>query len=415
MYFVLRGRVDIFSTAHSQNALLSIQKYEYFGESGFLNTSIHTKSNVTLVEEFCMKAVTRVDLLVLPEIEFNLIDRETADIIAEASIARNLWRSERNTAVQLEKKVFRDLKRSIARNVLKSDYIVPGEPQSEGLPPLSSGPAVNMRKDSSQRKKTPLSDYSSQPFSTSSSQMGLGEDSSMSLLGEDSSSTILNSLNSQLSVTMEEFTPSLIRKGRNTANKNVNKSRESFNAPLGATLLSLENTVRLRDLEDIPSLLDGAFDPLMVLGTATSNKSRLKIYNSLTYLKMPQASRTREFTSRKSQVLNIGKYRELAKLRKLDYMSLDTSSLDGMPDGSELVRKHSMGLSLKNYDMDDADASTTEDIDSVYTDEYIARTGFENSMLFGSGKIPYVKSYCEILSPIERLPTKLKRGNILKE
>jgi hypothetical protein len=60
MYFVLRGRVDIFASSHSQNALLSIQKYEYFGESGFLNTSIHTKSNVLMVEEFSMKVETYI-------------------------------------------------------------------------------------------------------------------------------------------------------------------------------------------------------------------------------------------------------------------------------------------------------------------------------------------------------------------
>jgi hypothetical protein len=129
---------------------------------------------------------------------------------------------------------------------------------------------------------------------------------------------------------------------------------------------------------------------------------------------MPQLSRTREYTSRKSQVLNIGKYREVAKLRKLDYINYQNP--EGVPDSAELVRKHSMGLSLKNYDNDDIDASTYTDTDnSTYTDEYIARTGFEREMLFGSGKIPSVKSYCEILSPIERLPSKLKKLDSLKE
>ena len=38
------------------------------------------------------------------------------------------------------------------------------------------------------------------------------------------------------------------------------------------------------------------------------------------------------------------------------------------------------------------------------TDEYVGATGHEANMLFGSGKIPGVKSFCQLLNPIERAP-----------
>ena len=37
-------------------------------------------------------------------------------------------------------------------------------------------------------------------------------------------------------------------------------------------------------------------------------------------------------------------------------------------------------------------------------DVYVERTGLENQLLFGSGKIPTVKSYCKTLTPLERAP-----------
>ena len=38
------------------------------------------------------------------------------------------------------------------------------------------------------------------------------------------------------------------------------------------------------------------------------------------------------------------------------------------------------------------------------TDEYVGSTGHEARMLFGSGKIPGVKSFCQLLKPVERAP-----------
>jgi hypothetical protein len=86
---------------------------------------MHTKSQglgpELLHEDFCMKAVTRVDLLVLPETDFHLIDSDSAHIITASYISRKIWREQRNVAVNHEKKVFRDLKKRIAKNSKNSE------------------------------------------------------------------------------------------------------------------------------------------------------------------------------------------------------------------------------------------------------------------------------------------------------
>ena len=56
IYFVLKGQVDIFPSPRGKTALLSIQKYEYFGESGFMNSTASTSltSSNLFVEEYLL-------------------------------------------------------------------------------------------------------------------------------------------------------------------------------------------------------------------------------------------------------------------------------------------------------------------------------------------------------------------------
>ena len=63
------------ANARSANPLNSLSRFDYMGESGFLNTCIHTKSNNTkFTETFCLIARSRVLMLTFPESEFHIID-----------------------------------------------------------------------------------------------------------------------------------------------------------------------------------------------------------------------------------------------------------------------------------------------------------------------------------------------------
>ena len=75
IYVLLSGSVDVYANARSKNPLNALSKYDYFGETGFLNSCIHTKSSsFKYTETFCLIAQSRVLLLVFPENEYHLID-----------------------------------------------------------------------------------------------------------------------------------------------------------------------------------------------------------------------------------------------------------------------------------------------------------------------------------------------------
>ena len=78
MYILLSGSIDVFANAHSANPLNSLSRFDYVGESGFLNSCLHTRSNSNkFTETFCLIARTRVLMLTFPESEFHIIDGMT--------------------------------------------------------------------------------------------------------------------------------------------------------------------------------------------------------------------------------------------------------------------------------------------------------------------------------------------------
>ena len=498
IYFVLKGQVDIFPSPRSKTALLSIQKFEYFGESGFMNStaSASVKSSNLFVEEYTMKALSRVDLLLLPESEFHLLDRAAVDIITDSYYVRKEWREERHLAVVQEMRVFRDFKKksektpntmlTISNNTNNINNNINNNNCNNNN--INKSYDCNDDKDKYSRSSTPhtlypsgsasfsdstivphsvtpsflisssLSDFNFQlgsihsaPSSSFSSlhsnsqhqnnnhnQLAMsqysGQNSTPNTPINFQNSLILQSLNSQLSTAIRNISnnngprkysdtsnhPNFSNNGSgsdsgvNTARGNNGNNGISEKVPLGTTYQSNENHPRLLDLEDIPSLLDNGFDPLMVLGTANTNKDKTRIYNNLAYLRTPQLSRMSTYTSRKSQVENIKKYRELAKYQTKFLEDVFPPKPNvSISDGRDLVKSHSHGLSVilsdchnddKNErNCDDCSVDEEEEFSRSYTDEYISKTGFESSMLFGSGKIPSVKSYCEILTPLEKL------------
>jgi CRP-like cAMP-binding protein len=75
IYILLSGAIDVYTNAHSATPLNSLSQFDYVGESGFLNASLHTRSNATkYAETFCLIARTRVLMLTFPESEFHIID-----------------------------------------------------------------------------------------------------------------------------------------------------------------------------------------------------------------------------------------------------------------------------------------------------------------------------------------------------
>ena len=489
IYFVLRGRVDVLPFSESKSALLSIQKFDYFGESGFMNANAQMKSSKLVTELFTMQALTRVDLLVLSELEFHLIDGITADVISNYFAVRTNWREIRSVAVLQEMKVFRDFmeKRATIKPInenMRRDYEKEKRGEFEVLnqniektvsviqkknifPPSSVPSTISSFEElhsllirtqghsnssltnlSSSCSSYSCSDQNSHIFSPQITRQNSTDSMYPTILPKN---LILQSLNYQLSSALEEI--SNHKKDRKKfplakqSSWNISKN-SSVEFPGTNSLISIgrENNgnngkygndekilygmvpviPRLLDLEDIPSLLDDGFDPLMVIGAANNNRDRTRINNNLLYLKSPQLGRTSDYTSKKNQMENIKKYRDLEKLKGRSSDEYFPRKLLGSSNFSEYVRSSSLGMVNTVYDDNDGvinkifsekarnngmiKINENNEI-SQLTDEYLSLTGYEKSMLFGSGKIPSVKSYCQTLTPLDNFPTKTSEKN----
>jgi hypothetical protein len=382
IYLVLRGRVDVLPFSESKSALLSIQKYDYFGESGLMNANAHMKSSKVVTEFFTMKALSRVDLLVLSELDFHLIDGVTADIISNYFTVRTNWREIRSVAVLQEMKVFRDFmdKRAtikpinenmrrnfekekrgefevLNQNIEKNTSVM----QKKNIFPLSSVPSVvssfdelhsllirsqghsncslsNLSSFTSSSSSYPFSDRNNHFLSPQITRQNSTDNTYSTVLPKN---LILQSLNFQLSSALEEI--SNHKKYRmnlplvKQSSWNISKNSSLDFSIIASTGENIGNSgkfvddekvlfcmipvpyetkiPRLSDLEDIPSLLDDGFDPLMVIGAANNNRDRTRINNNLLYLKSPQLGRMSDYRCKKNQVENNKKYRDLEKLK----------------------------------------------------------------------------------------------------
>ena len=527
IYFVLRGRIDLFSSSQSETALLSIQKYEYFGESGFMNVCTHsnTKTPNQFVETFCMKASTRVDLLILPETQFHLLDRDTIDLIAENFYARKIWREKRNTAVSQEMKVFRDFKNKLRSDSIsnidsklngkergkekekrkdvmnRNNFLTPllynqdenhhsshgngqinsqlnnsdpvGQKTPNGLLPSNSysyQPSISLSASSNafiaaeQSNHFSNDQYANYSYNlTSLSSYSSSEKPALAILDLQQSknlqtmpsNSIYNSKLASNTISQSDFgtnnrsvsTDSILATkslplnyydkykflSKSDLNVSENGTRTKFRSSdiyadkysSNLKYLSAPNVPHLLNLEDIPSLLDHNFSPLMRLSNGNKNKSG-KIYKNFIDLKK---------SNRVNQSENIKIEGELSVMKqKLNVENLDnidsscptnrSSTSTSLTDALELVRNHSLGLSvilrraltenndvigINSKDLSKSNVGNNKDEDAierrlVYNDEYISKTGFESSMLFGSGRIPSVKSYCETLTSSDRYP-----------
>ena len=121
IYILLSGRIDVYATVGSGTPLNTLSKFDYFGETGFLSTCIHTKLSAgKYTESHCLVAQSRVQALVFPEEQFHVVDGNTALKMLDAYKVRNSWREQRVEDAKNERKVFRDVTRNLSKQVDRS-------------------------------------------------------------------------------------------------------------------------------------------------------------------------------------------------------------------------------------------------------------------------------------------------------
>lgn len=110
-YFLFNGRVDICGSANSKDAVVTMRKFDYLGESGLLNVYYKESTSTNFVEQFKYIAVTKVETLMLTEEQYNLFfDTNTMDQILQSHSMKAEWRFERKKQMKIEKKAVKAVK-----------------------------------------------------------------------------------------------------------------------------------------------------------------------------------------------------------------------------------------------------------------------------------------------------------------
>lgn len=194
--------------------ITSIEKYGYMGESGLIQvrekqrrSASKSAAKVHLEECFCV-CMTRVDVLILNESDYNLIDDETFDFMFSSFKQKNRWRRER------------------ARQLLKDE-----ERMSK------------YKRDNHQQKKPLITDFSNE-------------------LIQDSSND-----------SVDEEDPQM--QGRNNS---------KTSSKIGKLI---------KNINDIPAILDQSFNPLMIMPTCKTPRDKEKMLEFLDNLHRSKGAKMR--------------------------------------------------------------------------------------------------------------------------
>lgn len=108
IYFIVTGRVDIVDSVGKRNIITTLLKNDYFGESGFVNKyQKKGQNNIKHTEEFYAVAVSKLDILILQEVNFHLFDMASVVPLRSAFIAKVDWRRERVQKMKVERAIMR--------------------------------------------------------------------------------------------------------------------------------------------------------------------------------------------------------------------------------------------------------------------------------------------------------------------
>lgn len=122
--FLMEGRIDIVNGLEGtarHDVIVSVQKYEYYGESGLL-THFKPDKNQTVYKEYCYAvAAAYSEILVLTEEQYQIIDRETVIKMLNVFRAKKHWRADRSIDMKSEKLRLKKIKKDLIE--LQSQYV----------------------------------------------------------------------------------------------------------------------------------------------------------------------------------------------------------------------------------------------------------------------------------------------------
>ena len=246
-------------------SIAKIEAGEIFGESGFIanagdNSSL-TKRDTLDYEHHDAVATTQMEILVLKPRHFHLIDKFTRPKIISASRNKISWRNDRLRVLKKEN--------SQVKQVRKSMTSVHAAFEAGGA--LSSSV--------SRRRMAATNRHSFEDGMTTGNTTGIIKTSTIGL-------PLLNT-----GVSSGTARANISRSGTRTAsNSNTTTTSGDENGDDPSNPFNFLGNI---DLDDVPKILDGDFDPFMVIEAQKTQREVAKQTRNMRYLRLPKSSRGR--------------------------------------------------------------------------------------------------------------------------
>ncbi len=262
---------------------------ELFGESGFVSQARSNAQQGSMgldYEHHDAVAAMQMEVLVLKPKHFHLIDRFIKPIIVSGFRSKVQWREERISSLRKERQQLRQVRKSMSSAVL----FAPDAAMTAG-----GGTGVSSA-STTRNKRRSFSPSSSRPGTGTAGVLGASQGGDLTNQGLVRRSHLLPSIGSVSSSQQAALAMSTETVGAAMSSSgSINTSSEAAGA---ATTTGTGGDPEYDflgniDLDDVPRLLDGEFDPFMVIEAQKTQREMARQTRNMRYVRLPKTSRGR--------------------------------------------------------------------------------------------------------------------------
>jgi CRP-like cAMP-binding protein len=282
LYFVVNGMLNIVSSLDKRYVITPLHKHDYIGESCIINRFIKASAS-KLHEEFYCVAVTKVEVLILPDSAFTLFDLHSVDLIRSTFLAKMEWRRQRVRAMKYERAKMRKHlhfmgKECEALHRLPVDTEYLSEEQVKMIEETHTRTLLATTGGRSSRPSSPG------PVERPGSPARDG----LPTIGQGRPSSPQQS--------------SLFATGAGTTSRPKSAAPTPSTAAHGHGTVGVDATApvpeKLSDIEDIPTIFIKDMDRFMVAITCRTERERAKFASTVSNALRPKSARAREFAGK---------------------------------------------------------------------------------------------------------------------
>lgn len=289
LYFIVNGRVDLLTSLEKKYVITPLLKHDYIGESSIINKFIKASAS-KLNEEFYCVAVTKVEVLILPESAFTLFDLHSIDVIRSTFMAKMEWRRQRVKAMKYERAKMRKHMHfmnkeceslsefPVDRTYLSEDQVVMIEEAHARTMKQQALMSAVSTFNSKSRPTSPGFDGQATALSRSGSPVRAGDSSRPGSPSRDDGAAAGDA----------NIAPLIL-----TTKSTQSKTRPQSAKVEGMAPIAVTNG-KLNDIEDIPTIFIQDMDRFMVAISCRTERERSKFAASVSNALRPKSARVRE-------------------------------------------------------------------------------------------------------------------------